>query len=127
MIPERIRKFENLHIVLWLLKDTCWVMDFKAGGIFMIFPTIAVAFYITYISRKNLSELFHNIAVCCWIMANSIWMTGEFFFDDGLRLPAATFFTLGLIAVTLYYSIGRKYHLRREQKKQTENRTSGIS
>jgi hypothetical protein len=117
MIPERIRRFENLHIVLWLLKDTCWVMDFKAGGMFMVFPTLTVAFYITYISRQNISELFHNIAVCCWIMANSIWMVGEFFFDDGLRLPASILFGLGLVSVIAYYSIGRKYHLLREENK----------
>jgi len=76
----------------------------------MIIPTISVEFYITWKSRKNISELFHNIAVCCWIIANSIWMTGEFYFEDSLRGPASVFFSFGLISVLLYYSIGRKYH-----------------
>ncbi|MFM2190236.1 MAG: hypothetical protein RL491_622, partial [Bacteroidota bacterium] len=25
----RIRQYENLHIFLWLVKDTCWIMDWK--------------------------------------------------------------------------------------------------
>lgn len=108
MIPERVRRFENLHIVLWLLKDSCWVMDFHLGGMIMIVPTLTVAFYITWISRYSLSELFHNIAVCCWIIANSIWMTGEFFYNDTLRGPASVFFVLGLIAVFIYYTRGHK-------------------
>jgi hypothetical protein len=108
MIPANIRKYENLHIVLWLLKDTCWAMTYQSAGMIMVLPTLTVAFYITWLSRKKISELFHNIAVCCWIMANSIWMTGEFYFEDSLRGPASVFFGLGLIAVLLYYTIGKK-------------------
>lgn len=98
-----IRKFENLHIACWLLKDTCWVMDLKALGMFMIFPTLFLAFYITYRFRSVNSELYHNLAVCFWIMANTIWMIGEFFFDDTLRPYAMVFFIAGLIILAVYY------------------------
>ncbi|MFM9007686.1 MAG: hypothetical protein ACKORE_03805 [Bacteroidota bacterium] len=37
MKPGRFRAYENFHIVLWLLKDTCWVSDFKTAGLIMIF------------------------------------------------------------------------------------------
>ena len=102
---KNIRKYENFHIALWLLKDTCWVTDFKTGGIVMIVPTLAVAFYITWKMRIHTAELFHNLAVCSWICANSIWMVGEFFFNDGLRQPATIFFSLGLIFIGWYYFV----------------------
>lgn len=98
-----IRKFENLHIACWLIKDTCWVMDIRSLGIIMIFPTLFLAFYITYRFRKLLSELYHNLAVCLWIMANTIWMIGEFFFDDTLRPYAIVFFIAGLFLILYYY------------------------
>lgn len=105
MISKPIRETENLHIVMWLLKDTCWVLNWKEAGMFMIVPTLSVAIFITWKMRKQKAELFHNLAVCSWISANSVWMTGEFFYNDGLRNYAIVFFVLGLIFVAYYYII----------------------
>lgn len=113
---KSIREYENMHITLWLLKDSCWVMNFKLAGMVMIVPTILVAIHIAWISRKNMADLFHNIAVCLWICANATWMTGEFFFNDGLRTYAAIFFGLGLAVVAAYYLI----HLPRNTPNTTE-------
>lgn len=101
---KSIRKFENLHIVLWLLKDTCWVMSWKPMGIFMVLPTLSLAFYITWLSRNDRAELFHNLAVCSWITANSVWMAGEFFYEDTWRTAASVFFFLGILFVGWYYA-----------------------
>jgi hypothetical protein len=98
-----IREYENAHIALWLIKDTCWVMTFKTGGMLMIIPTLIVAVHLAWKSRKNISDLFHNIAVCLWISANATWMTGEFFYYDGLRSYAMILFAAGLAVVTTYY------------------------
>ena len=98
-----VRKFENLHVVCWLLKDTCWLLDMKTIGIIMVVPTVFLAFYITYRFRSNPTEFYHNLAVCSWIMANSVWMTGEFFFDDTLRPYAVVFFSIGLFILLIYY------------------------
>jgi len=100
---KSIRKFENLHIACWLLKDTCWVLDLQIFGLIMIFPTLFLAFFITFKFRKIISELYHNLAVCFWIMANTIWMIGEFFYDDSLRSFAMIFFIIGLIILMIYY------------------------
>ncbi len=102
---KNIREYENTHIALWLIKDTCWVMSFKIAGMVMIVPTLIVAIHIAWRSRKNVGDLFHNIAVCLWIAANGTWMTGEFFYDDGLRPYAKLFFIAGLIVVAVYYII----------------------
>jgi hypothetical protein len=98
-----IRKFENLHIACWLIKDTCWVMDIRVLGIIMIFPTLFLAFYITYKFRTQLAEFYHNLAVCFWIMGNTIWMVGEFFFDDSFRPYSIGFFLVGILLILYFY------------------------
>ncbi|MBP7168257.1 MAG: hypothetical protein KBB64_11370 [Bacteroidia bacterium] len=105
MMSGKIRDYENFHIVLWLLKDSCWVMDLKIPGLIMIIPTISVALHITWLYRQSASELYHNLAVVSWIMANSIWMIGEFFYDDTLRPVATVFFVIGLLLVSVYYLV----------------------
>ena len=50
MIEPATRKTENFHILLWLIKDLCWVSGTKMMGMFMIVPTIGLAFYITYLN-----------------------------------------------------------------------------
>lgn len=98
-----IRKFENFHILLWLVKDLCWVTLSEKMGVVMIVPTIGFAIYITWLSRTDYAELLHNLAVCFWIGANSIWMIGEFFFNDSFRKESTIFFVLGLLCIAWYY------------------------
>ena len=100
---KSIRKFENLHIVCWLIKDTCWVLDLKILGIIMVLPTPFLAFFITFKFKKIVSEFYHNLAVCFWILANTTWMIGEFYFDDSLRPIATLFFIAGLLVLMIYY------------------------
>lgn len=69
----------------------------------MILPTIAVAVYLTIISRKNRKEFYHSLAVCFWIGANATWMIGEFYFNDTLRHYAFAFFIAGLLSISYYY------------------------
>lgn len=96
------RWIENGHIFLWLIKDTCWVREWRAGGIGMIIPTLTVAFYILWRSRHIRSELFHNLAICLWICGNSVWMIGEFFKHE-TRMYAFAFFITGLCFMLYYY------------------------
>lgn len=97
------RKIENLHILLWLLKDLCWVADWKGLGTFMILPTLSVAIWLTWKMRREYTELMHNLAVISWILANATWMIGEFYFNDGTRPIALGFFLLGLCLLFVYY------------------------
>ena len=98
------RKTENFHILLWLIKDLCWVSLSKTMGMIMIVPTIGLAFYITFLNRSERSELVHNLAVCFWILANSVWMIGEFYLEDSLRPYAIALFVLGLAMMVRYYA-----------------------
>ena len=99
-----IRKFENFHILLWLLKDTSWLMGWRAFGIFMILPTVGFAVFIAWKSRKDPMNFLPNLAVICWILANSFWMMTEFFgVEEELRIFAAIPFSCGLALICCYY------------------------
>ncbi len=100
---SKLRMWENMHIVFWLVKDMCWVSDFHLIGMIMIFPTISVAIWMVFKSLGNKVELVHNIAVLCWISANSVWMTGEFYLADTTRPWAQLLFALGIVALALHY------------------------
>ena len=102
-LPQNLRRFENAHIALWLLKDTFWILEIRPAALVMAVPTIGVAVFITWLSRHRRSELFHNLAVCCWILANITWMFGEFFFKDTWRPQASVFFFSGIAILVFYY------------------------
>ena len=105
-IPERFRKIENLHILLWLVKDLCWAMLWKPLGIAMLIPTLTVAILITWQTRHLKSELFHNLAVAFWICANGYWMIIEFWgYDEVLRVYTAIPFGIGLFFIATYYLV----------------------
>lgn len=106
MFTNKFRKFENLHILFWLIKDMCWVSNFKVVGVLMVIPTLLMAFFLTYKSKDQIHELLHNLAVCFWILANSTWMIGEFFFNDGTRPIAIMFFIIGFIPIVISYAKG---------------------
>ena len=99
----KFRHFENFHIVLWLVKDLSWCMLSKTMGMVMITPTLLLAIYITWIHRAEKSELLHNLAIVFWICANSVWMIGEFYYEDKIRSYALIFFFAGLITAAYYY------------------------
>lgn len=97
------RDLENSHVVLWLLKDTSWCRSWHWLGMLMVAPTLAVQLVLFWRSRKDPHEAFHNAAVACWICANAVWMTGEFFFNDHTRIIAQWFFYAGLASTAFYY------------------------
>lgn len=105
---EKIRNLENVHIALWLVKDASWVLLFKPLGLIMILPTVAVAIWILVQTWSDLKDRLHNLAVCFWILANSTWMVGEFYFNDSWRPVASTLFCLGISSIAYYYLIARR-------------------
>jgi hypothetical protein len=122
IIPARYRRLENLHIVFWLFKDISWCMMWKELGIIMVIPTLSVAIYISYRTRKIKSELAHNLAVAFWISANSYWMISEFFgFDqtpiwngyEGKHLAMIPFL-IGVFILAWYYLFQRSKEIKEE-------------
>ncbi|HQW85768.1 MAG TPA: hypothetical protein PLH93_01215 [Flavobacteriales bacterium] len=102
-----VRSGENFHIVLWLVKDTCWALDLGVPASAMVLPTVAVAVFIAWKHRHEPYERAHALATVFWILANSTWMVGEFYFNDRLRTPAIVLFALGMCCVVWYYLFER--------------------
>lgn len=104
-IPRKFRIAENMHIVLWLIKDMSWALKLQTLGVTMFVPTLLLSLMITWQTRTIRSELYHNLAVTCWIIANGFWMICEFFWEelDYLRYYTAIPFSLGLLFVIYYY------------------------
>ena len=129
-IPYKFRRVENLHILLWLIKDACWAINLKIPALVMIIPTLVVAILITYQTRKITSEFLHNLAIDFWITANCTWMVGEFTGWDvnlvgkyGLREFSLIPFGIGLIILAYYYLI---YMHRRDFEDQVHQQTEAL-
>jgi hypothetical protein len=101
---QTIRKLENIHIPLWLLKDVSWVSDWKWLGTSMAVPTLVVGVYLCWKTRHDSEEFFHSLAVIFWILANTTWMFGEFFLEDRTRPAAKVFFFCGLLQLAAHYA-----------------------
>lgn len=98
---RKMRFYENIHILFWLIKDLSWVMIWKPLGILMIFPTVAFAvwFCIKTFRRPDFAV---NIATLFWILANALWMLLEFYEKEEWKFIPAFLLAFGLISV-LYY------------------------
>lgn len=106
---RKMKHFENLHIPLWLIKDTCWMMEFKTLGIAMIIPTLIVAFIILIHSwKKKENEFWLNLAIIFWIAANSFWMVTEFIDRLDIKFYSLIPFILGMLCVIYFYLINKK-------------------
>lgn len=101
MNHERLRIYEYVHIPIWLIKDSCWAMQFKTLGVLMITPTLALALMICIRTRHTYLDLLPNIAIFLWISANSIWMCDEFF-ELGKKEYCYIPFILGLIIISIW-------------------------
>ncbi|MBX2971685.1 MAG: hypothetical protein KF797_01145 [Flavobacteriales bacterium] len=110
-----IRVNENLHIVLWLVKDLAWLMEYRITGLVMVPPTIAMAFFIAWQCRTDRRELVHAIAVILWILANSTWMLCDFFYDARGHGIVQALFIAGLVLLEGYYLVMLPLELRRRR------------
>ncbi|HOJ91200.1 MAG TPA: hypothetical protein PLH86_08870 [Saprospiraceae bacterium] len=108
-MENKPHKSENIHIILWLIKDMSWLMSWKLLGLAMVIPTIIVSIIIAKNSRNIQEDMWYNIAVCFWISANGTWMIGEFFFKDSWRMIALGFFSMGAITILYYHIVIKKY------------------
>lgn len=66
------------------------------------------------------SEVFHNLAVCLWILANSVWMVGEFF-ELETRPYAVVLFLIGLSLLIVYYAFFFRKDNRRAEEVEKES------
>jgi hypothetical protein len=96
------RFLENIHIFFWLIKDSCWMMNWKYMGMFMILPTVLVALWMIKRTWNDL-EKWINLSVLLWVMANSWWMITEFYgIDVKMKYYSSIPFALGFLFFFVY-------------------------
>jgi hypothetical protein len=116
MSSERLSRFDNMHILFWLVKDMSWCLMSKTVGTLMIAPTILIALIILWRSRDHITSFVHNLAVLFWISANSLWMLGEMYCHDCTKPYAIWLFAGGMGVLAIHYayrmmrSIYRKFN-----------------
>ena len=98
---DKLRKTENLHVVFWLFKDMCWMLEFKTAGAIMILPTLSMAFYVLYLSKNNFNLIIVNLAIIFWICANSAWMVSDFY-NNIPKSISLIFFIGGILTMLVY-------------------------
>jgi hypothetical protein len=104
MTSERLSRFDNMHILFWLIKDMSWCLMSKTVGTLMILPTVLIALIILWRSRDHITSFVHNLAVLFWISANSLWMVGEMYCNDCTKPYAIWVFAAGMGVLAVYYA-----------------------
>ena len=98
---NKIKLTENIHVCFWLVKDLCWMMEYKTLGFLMIIPTIMLAIWIVYKTANNI-DLWINLSVLFWIISNAIWMILEFISKEQFKNWISIPFCIGLIFCIIY-------------------------
>lgn len=101
---HKIRFYENLHIIFWLIKDLSWIMIWKPLGIAMIIPTVGFAIWFCIKFFKT-TEFYVYLATLFWIFANALWMILEFYQKENYKYASAILFFIGTISVFYYIVI----------------------
>jgi hypothetical protein len=97
-----LKKWENLHICFWLVKDTCWMLEWKYLGVMMIIPTVSITIYTLKKSMGD-RQFYLNLGIFFWILANSFWMCTEFFELTQYKIFTLIPFCLGFFATTVFF------------------------
>jgi hypothetical protein len=114
---------ENAYIIFWIAKDLFWsfgtgdltkthnvVVFCEAAAMSFGFMAMSIYTFVAYLNRRHTLKLLDSLSTVFWIMANYVWMCGEFFirydsleFDDtdsgddaSTRIASSAFFCLGL-------------------------------
>ena len=79
------RAYENLHIVLWMLKDYSWNTLNKPLWFASTIPTVLIGIdfvYTTGRAENMIIDHVHYISQLLWVGGNLAWAAGELFTDD---------------------------------------------
>ena len=115
---------EYAYIIFWISKDIFWswgtgdltnvrelVILFESTALLFGTLSILIYFVTAYIYRRNTVRFLDSITVICWIAANFVWMSGEFFIryrnlelddsapgaDNSTRIVSSCLFCTGIV------------------------------
>jgi hypothetical protein len=97
---EEIRKLEKLLIFVWLIQEMTWLYMWRDAGLLLITLSTIIGIALCWKSRKFKNELFFNLALTTWAIANSTWMLYEFF--ESLSIMKTCTFALFVTSFILF-------------------------
>ncbi len=86
---------ESIHFPMWILKDLAWMLGFGVMSLSLAIPTIIISVLLIKWSAKFFEKM-ENIAILCWLTANTLWMSHEQF-DVQTKELAVIMFSFGII------------------------------
>lgn len=90
------KHYENVHILLWLGKDTAWNWDWKVMWVCFTIPTVLIGIdfiHKSLFTRRLMIDHAHYCAQFLWVFSNLIWAYGELFLPE-VRDGAIDFWTV---------------------------------
>jgi len=80
---RRSRRYENVWLLCWLLKDLGWAMlcGFIAWPAALAAVVLQAQDVLAHWDSAPLAELAHSLATLGWMMGSSIWMTAQLLFE----------------------------------------------
>jgi len=84
------KHYENVHILLWLGKDTAWNWEWKVMWMCFSIPTIIVGLdflHKSLFTKRLMIDHAHYCAQFLWVFSNLIWAYGELFMAESRDLP----------------------------------------
>jgi hypothetical protein len=90
------KHYENVHILMWLGKDTAWNWDWKVMWICFTIPTILIGLdfiHKSLFTKRLMIDHAHYCAQFLWVFSNLIWAYGELFLPE-VRDGAIDFWTV---------------------------------
>jgi len=142
---------ENFYIIFWIMKDLFWGFgtgDLTTNGEDVLFFEVCALFFgslalVVYavsalVYRHNSIRFIDCLSTLCWILANYVWMAGEFFIrykdmelDDGTegndsrtRIASLSLFLLGILLQAYNSAVISIDVYRKRQGKFTSVRTN---
>ena len=106
----RYKVLEYAHFPLWIIKDAFWfgALHFEAHkpvleliSLTFAIPTILISFYLIVVSKSSFQRLEH-LLIGFWLMANTLWMTSDFF-GWAVTYWSIGFFSAGLLITPLFF------------------------
>ena len=81
------RRYENLHILFWLGKDTAWIFDWSI--MWWPFAALTVAIAADFVATTSLYPGYgihhaHYVAQALWVVANLLWAFSDITYGEDL-------------------------------------------
>ena len=90
MVFKSWKHYENIHILMWLGKDTAWNWSWQVMWVVFSIPTILVGLdfiHKSLLTKRLMIDHAHYCSQFLWVFSNLIWAYGELFLPEERDTP----------------------------------------